>query len=259
MSARILIIEDHPINRELIDYLLRAHGFETLKAVDGLLGLDIARREKPDLILCDIQMPGIDGVEFARRAKADAELKAIPLVAVTALAMVGDRDRIMAEGFDGYVSKPIEPAEFIGNIAALLPAPAQPAAAAPAGQTRRRRVLVHDDTPYNLELKRDLLGPHGYDVVTAATVDEAFRAAVAQRPDLVISDVGAGKGFELIRRIKADPQLRDVPFVFLTSTDWHESSRQTGLQLGADKYLLRPMEPAQLLAELESCLQGAGT
>jgi len=254
MSHRILIIEDHPINRELIDYLLRAHGFETLKAVDGLLGLDIALREKPDLILCDIQMPGIDGVEFARRAKADPTLRAIPLVAVTALAMVGDRDRIVAEGFDGYVSKPIEPAEFIPAITALLPQRGD-AVAAPA-EPRRRRILALDDTPYNLELKRDLLGPHGYEVVTASSAAEAWQAAQAQRPDLVIADVSAGAGFELIRRMKADATLRDVPFLFLTSTHWDEASRRTAMELGASRYLLRPLEPERLLAEIEALLAG---
>ena len=75
MGARVLIVEDNAVNRELMDYLLRAFGFETLKAVDGRVGLDIARREKPDLILCDIQMPEIDGMEFARLAKADSALR----------------------------------------------------------------------------------------------------------------------------------------------------------------------------------------
>lgn len=265
MTARVLIVEDNPINRELIDYLLRAHGFETLQALDGAIGLDMARRERPDLILCDIQMPVMDGIEFAHHVKSDPALRHTPLVALTALAMVGDRDRILAEGFDGYIAKPVDPSLFIETVGAFLhlpatPAPLPPAPPPPELSGLRARVLVVDDTPFNLELKRDLLEPHGFEVVTVATADEAFAAAHRQPPDLIISDVGMrqGDGFDFIRRVKADPQLRDIPFVFLSSTHWDESARQTGLQLGAVRYLLRPMEPARLLAEIVACLPRRG-
>ena len=105
----ILIIEDHVDNLELMNYLLRAFGYATLAATDGITGLDIAQREDLDLILCDIQLPGIDGLEVARRLKQDARLRPVPLVAITALAMVGDRERVLGAGFDGYLPKPINP------------------------------------------------------------------------------------------------------------------------------------------------------
>src|SRR5882672_7275823 len=103
--TRLLIIEDNQVNRELITYLLRAYGYELLIATDGEQGLALAQRERPDLILCDIQIPGIDGYEIARRLKGDPALKGIPLIAVTALAMVGDRERILAAGFEDYIGK----------------------------------------------------------------------------------------------------------------------------------------------------------
>jgi len=262
MSARVLIVEDNAINRELMDYLLRAFGFDTMKAADGAVGLEIARRERPDLILCDIQMPVLDGPAFARESKADPALRDIPLVAVTAFAMVGDRDRLLALGFDGYIAKPLEPLAFIQAVNASLPAalrtdgPAQPppayASRPPSGMT----VLVLDDSQVNLQLKRDLLQPHGYTVVTADTPAQALQLAREHRPALIISDVGMseGSGFDFIRDVKADPQLRDIPFIFLSSTHWNESSRTLGLQLGAFRYLLRPLEPQVLLAEIEACL-----
>jgi CheY-like chemotaxis protein len=131
--ARLLIIEDHADNLELMRYLLTAFGHQPVAAMDGLAGLAAAARERPDLILCDLQLPGVDGLEVARRLKADAALRPVPLVAVTALAMVGDRERILAAGFDGYISKPIVPETFVPQIEAFLRhAPRPPAPGAPA-------------------------------------------------------------------------------------------------------------------------------
>jgi len=121
MAASILVIEDNPQNLKLMVYLLESFGHTSESALDGLSGLEAAMRGKHDLVLSDILMPGIDGYELARRFKADERLKAIPLIAVTALAMVGDRDRVLAAGFDGYISKPIDPLRFVTEIDSFLP------------------------------------------------------------------------------------------------------------------------------------------
>src|SRR5438093_2638873 len=120
MSTRILIIEDNPANLELMTYLLKSFGHVPLTAQDGEEGLATARREKPELIVCDIQLPGLDGLGVARAIKAEAALRAVPLVAVTAFAMVGDREKVLASGFDGYISKPIDPETFVSHVAAFL-------------------------------------------------------------------------------------------------------------------------------------------
>lgn len=121
MPARILVIEDHPVNLDLFVYLLEAAGYRTITAQDGRAGLTVARQERPDLIVCDILLPEVDGRDVARQLKADPELRAIPLLAVTAHAMVGDRDDVLAAGFDGYMSKPIDPVTFARQIAEYLP------------------------------------------------------------------------------------------------------------------------------------------
>lgn len=123
MRARILIIEDNPTNLELMDYLLKSSGHEVLPAVDGEMGLELARSAAPDLIICDIQIPKLDGFAVARCLKADARLRYIPLVAITAFAMVGDRERMLAGGFDEYVSKPIDPQAFVAQMEAFLKPP----------------------------------------------------------------------------------------------------------------------------------------
>jgi CheY-like chemotaxis protein len=120
VSIRVLVIEDNPNNLDLMTYLLRAFGYDTSSAQDGIAGLEAAKTGEYDIILTDILMPQLDGFEFARLVKAEPALAAIPLVAVTALAMTGDRERILASGFDGYISKPIEPQAFKSQIESLL-------------------------------------------------------------------------------------------------------------------------------------------
>ena len=119
--ASILIIEDNQANMQLMVYLLSAFGHKTVEATEGELGLAAAQRELPDLILCDLQMPGIDGYEVARRIRLEPQLQTILLVAVTAYAMAGDREKVLSAGFNGYISKPINPELFLGQVEAFLP------------------------------------------------------------------------------------------------------------------------------------------
>jgi CheY-like chemotaxis protein len=120
--ARILLIEDNSASLELMKYVLEAFGYIVQSTRDGKEGLEAARRESPALIICDIYLPEIDGYEVARQLKADAKLKSIPLIAVTALAMVGDQDKGLVAGFDGYMAKPIDPQRFIIQIEHFLQA-----------------------------------------------------------------------------------------------------------------------------------------
>ncbi len=128
MGARILIIEDNPANLELMSYLLGAFGHTVLSAEDGRQGLEAVRREQPDLIICDVQLPEMDGYEVARWLKSDAGLRGTPLIAVTALAMVGDRDRMLAAGFDDYLAKPIDPETFVRQMENFLQSRSQESA-----------------------------------------------------------------------------------------------------------------------------------
>ena len=105
---------------ELFECLLEAIGCETIAAVDAEAGIHAAYGERPDLIICDILLPGISGFEVAQRLKRDPAVCGIPLVAVTAYAMVGDREGILSAGFDGYISKPIEPLKFLQQIRQIL-------------------------------------------------------------------------------------------------------------------------------------------
>ena len=122
--ARILVIEDNPDNLELMSYLLRAFGHDVSTAQDGVEGMDAVYREPLEVIVCDVHLPRMDGYEVAKQLKSHPELQRIPLLAVTALAMVGDRDKVLAAGFDGYLAKPIDPQLFVRQVEAFLPAEA---------------------------------------------------------------------------------------------------------------------------------------
>jgi len=143
MGARIVVIEDNPANLELMMYLLSALGHQPTSAIDGSDGLAAVRAVLPDLVLCDVQLPRVDGFEVARRMKADPRLAAIPLIAVTAFAMPGDRERALAAGFNGYISKPIMPERFLGQIGDFLSSGCGTIPFAPAAWSDRDPDVLH--------------------------------------------------------------------------------------------------------------------
>jgi CheY-like chemotaxis protein len=104
----VLVVEDDELNLKLVRELLEFSGFETLEATNGLEALDVVRKKQPSLVLMDIQMPGMDGLEATRRIKADPQTRDIPVVALTSSAMKGDKEAILAAGCDAYMSKPID-------------------------------------------------------------------------------------------------------------------------------------------------------
>ena len=121
MSKRILIIEDQEDNRQIMHDLLAANGYESIEAITGEQGLELATREKPDLILMDIQLPEMDGYEVTRRIKAKRDLHHIPIIAVTSYALSGDDQKAFAAGCDGYVTKPVSPKMLLAKIKEYLP------------------------------------------------------------------------------------------------------------------------------------------
>ena len=118
--AKVLIVEDNSANMTLAVFLLQSAGHAVLTARDAEAGLTLARDEQPDLILMDIQLPGMDGLQATALLKRDDATRAIPVIALTALAMKGDEERIRAAGCDGYIAKPMRYQEFLATIAAQL-------------------------------------------------------------------------------------------------------------------------------------------
>jgi two-component system, cell cycle response regulator DivK len=123
MAKTVLIVEDNELNMKLFHDLLEAHGYATLVTRNGIETLDLARKFRPDLILMDIQLPEVSGLEVTKRLKDDPALQDIPVVAVTAFAMKGDEERILAGGCQAYLSKPISVGKFIETVRRFLGTP----------------------------------------------------------------------------------------------------------------------------------------
>src|ERR1041384_2201364 len=119
--ARILLVEDNEDNRDMLSRRLIRREYEVIMALDGEQGIEIAKKELPDLILMDMSLPGIDGWETTRRLKEDLQTKSIPIIALTAPAMSSDRQRALDAGCDDYDTKPVEIARLLEKISALLP------------------------------------------------------------------------------------------------------------------------------------------
>jgi two-component system cell cycle response regulator DivK len=126
MKKTVLIVEDNELNMKLFNDLLEAHGYATLKTSHGIEAMELARAHKPDLILMDIQLPEVSGLEVTRWLKADDELKSIPVIAITAFAMKGDEERIREGGCEAYMSKPISVSKFIATVKTYLEADGKP-------------------------------------------------------------------------------------------------------------------------------------
>jgi two-component system, cell cycle response regulator DivK len=117
---KILLVEDNEMNRDMLSRRLERRGYQVVIAVDGQQGVDMARAEKPDLVLMDMSLPVLDGWEATRRLKAEADTRAVPIIALTAHAMAGDREKAMEAGCDDYDTKPIELPRLLGKIEELL-------------------------------------------------------------------------------------------------------------------------------------------
>jgi two-component system cell cycle response regulator len=266
--TRILVIEDDRSSLDLMCYLLEAFGYNPFPAMDGEAGLQAVHRDRPVLILCDIDLPKLDGYQVVRKLKRVGEFSQIPIVAVTALAMVGDRDKILNAGFDGYISKPIRPETFIDEIERFMPPGSRtdrtsPTAtdmiefSAPSDVEKGDTILVVDDTLGNLSLASSVLEPFGYRVLTASNVPEAIKLAQSHQTHLILSDLNMrqGTGYDLLDQVRAIPRLAEIPFVLISSTCTEEKYRIEALKRGAACFLTRPIEPQVFLAEIEAILK----
>lgn len=261
----ILVVEDNALNMKLVRGLLGLGTYRMLEAKDAESGLVLAAREMPDLVLMDIQLPGMDGLTATRELKANDRLRHIPVVALTSYAMAGDDHKAAQAGCDGYITKPIDTRHFLSKIEALLPTSTEnagvtaPAPPPPSTSIRVRNqplVLVVDDEPKNVKLLRAKLAGQPYTIKAAYNGVDALKMVAQHAPDLILLDVMMPglDGYEVTRRLKADEQTRTIPIIMITALNGHED-KEKGMALGAQEFLTKPVNTAELRARIGSMLR----
>ncbi|HEV2251122.1 MAG TPA: response regulator [Candidatus Limnocylindria bacterium] len=263
--ARILIIEDEANNLDVARRIVRGAGHEALTATDGLAGLEIARRERPDAVLVDLLLPKLDGWSVTRAIREEPWAKELPIIAVSALAMQADRERARDAGCNDFVTKPYAPAElravlnryFADGSAPKVPTrPADPAAAAALDASERLgKVLVVDDEPANVELIVRRLSGNGYETLTASNGHDAIAVATKEQPDLILMDIMMPglDGWQATRLLKGDPKTANIPVVFVTARDRPEDVA-AGFEAGGMMYVNKPVEPVELFARVRNAI-----
>jgi DNA-binding response OmpR family regulator/anti-sigma regulatory factor (Ser/Thr protein kinase) len=256
--ARILIAEDSPDIRALVQMLLEADGHDVEAVADGRAAVSAARAARPDLILMDLSLPILSGWEAARQIRSDPASASIPILAVTAHAMQGDRERALAAGCDGFIAKPIDEETFAERILGFLERPApQASLPTPAGGTPPLgpgRVLVVDDQPEVAELLRGDLEADGHSVAVATSAAQAaalFDGGGAF--DLAVIDVmlGADSGYALTASITSRA-AEYIPVLLVTAGT---IDRERGFAAGADDFIGKPIETVELRARARSLIR----
>jgi diguanylate cyclase (GGDEF)-like protein/PAS domain S-box-containing protein len=260
--ANVLIVEDNPANMKLASLLLLNAGHTVLRAVDAEAGLTLARAEKPDLILMDIQLPGMDGLTATALLKRDPATALIPVIALTALAMQEDREKSQLAGCDAYIAKPLRYEELYAAIDTLLAkggtvgGKQSKSLASDAVTSPTATILIVDDEIQERKLLQALLRPEGYITLSAANGEEAL-ALIAQRaPDLILLDVmmPGMDGYQLASTLKAEAATSTIPIIMITVQS-ERSARLAGLNAGAEEFLTKPVDRAELWLRVRNLLR----
>jgi len=277
-TQKILIIEDNKLNLKLIRTILLISNYKVYEAENAEIGFQIIEEHRPDIILMDIQLPGMDGLTATRRIKASEAYKDIPVIALTAKAMDGDEQKALAAGCDGYIVKPINTQGFLSTLnkcmqSAIQNKPDQPAKNIPAETqnvdkldhrikniesafSQRRKILIVDDEPLNVQLMENQLAQYSYDTIAAYCGEDALEIVEKELPDLIILDIVMPgiDGFEVIRAIRANKLTADIPIILCTVLNSKEE-RIRGLNIGADEFLNKPIMFEELVARVRSLIR----
>lgn len=257
VNPKILVVEDHPLNMKLVRSLLQISGYQVLEAEDAETAIQMASSLQPDLILMDIQLPGMDGLEATRIIKSRKESENIPVVALTSYAMPGDEEKARESLCSGYITKPIDTRKFIATIQQFLdlrPATNEPEPA--KGSSSKPRILIVDDDPLNIKLLKAKLPADRFETLSASNGPMAIQKVLRDVPDLVLLDImmPGMDGFSVSRWIKGNPATEEIPIILITALEGSENKIK-GLEAGADEFLNKPVNSIELLARINSLLR----
>jgi two-component system cell cycle response regulator len=260
-NDKILVIEDNKINLKLVRSLLQLGCFNIFEAEDAETGIALAEKILPNLILMDIQLPRMDGLEATQQIKKNPNLKHIPIIALTSYAMRGDEDRAIEAGCDGYITKPIDTRHFLSYLKKYLRSPhdrisKRQFSSQAVVVENKTKILVVDDEPGNVKLLRFILISEKYDVLEAQNGKKALELIQVNKVDLILLDVMMPEinGFELTKLLKQDDKYRNIPIILVTALSSQED-KERGIEAGADEFITKPVNKTELTTRIKSMLQ----
>ena len=284
--TKILLVEDNEMNQDMLTRRLLRRGYEVVLASDGEQGVSMGITELPDLILMDISLPVMNGWEASRQLKAHPQTCQIPIIALTAHAMVGDRDKCMAAGCDDYDTKPVELARLLGKVEQLLtkcevsgktndriadilidptPPPVQIPVQVATVLSRSvdptaAIILVVDDNEANRDMLSRRLERSGYKVLMAEGGQAGLDLIRTQPIDLVLLDIMMPEmsGLEALKIIRDQFSMAQLPVIMATAKDRSEDMLEA-FELGANDYVTKPIELPLVLARIQSHLRAIQT
>lgn len=246
MAKKILVVDDERDIREIIRISLEDDGYQVLEAADGKTAIELAKREKPDLITLDIIMPNMDGFQVAKIIKEDPATADIPIIILSVLGE--DKDKL-TQGIADYISKPFKPNELVEKIKEAIEKTG-------LINNSSGNILIVDDDPDVIDIITLSLKDKNFTLVGANNGVEALEKLKIVIPNLIITDIHMPKmdGYELIKHLKKDPKFNTIPVIVLTGTYISKQDKEHGLTLGATKYLTKPFSIDTLVKEIEDIL-----
>jgi two-component system, cell cycle response regulator len=255
--SKILVVEDHPLNMKLVRSLLQLSGYKVLEADNAETAIQMTSSHQPDLILMDIQLPGMDGLEATRIIKSRKESENIPVIALTSYAMPDDEKKAREALCSGYITKPIDTRKFVETIQKFLqPFPVMNETETPQDSNSKPRILIVDDDPLNIKLLKAKLPAGQFETLSALNGKQAIQKVLHDTPDLILLDIMMPEmdGFAVSRWIKENSDTKEIPIILITALEGMDDKIR-GLEAGADEFLNKPVNTIELLARINSLLR----
>jgi CheY-like chemotaxis protein len=245
MKKKILVVDDEPDIREVVRLYLAEEGYEIIEACNGQEAILKVQTEKPDLVVLDIMMPGINGFEVAKHLKDDPNTQHIPIIILSVLA----HDSQFRQGILDYISKPFRQDELVQTVRKILEKI--------ESKNIKKNILVVDDDPDIVDIISICLKDNNLIAEKAYSGPEALEKAKAKEIDLILLDINMPgmNGFEVIKLLKEDKKTFDIPIVVLTGTYITEDDKKHGLTLGVAKYLTKPFSADDLVKQIKGALR----
>ena len=252
-SPTILVVEDNPTTRQMLRSTLAAEGYRVVEAGDARAALAAAGEKLPDLVLQDVILPDMDGLELLRRFRALPGGTELPILALSGFLSRLEEQRTGERGFTALLVKPIVASRLVEAIHVYLPQ----SEVGEESARERRRLLVVDDDPVQLKLARIYLSQFAFDVTAAGGAADALLAARQQRPDVILSDVFMPDvdGFQLCLEIRRDPNLSQVPVVLLSGQYGSRADQDLARRVGANALVLRTPDFGNARSAIEAALE----